>query len=95
MTDGQQTAIIIVTLGCMTGLALPIVRGVVQHAQRRSAPHDELNDEVAQLRDRVAELDAVALRVQELEERVDFAERLLAQRAQPPELPPPLQRTPV
>ncbi|HEY4099967.1 MAG TPA: hypothetical protein VGM20_03725 [Gemmatimonadales bacterium] len=94
MTDGQQTAIIIVTIGCVTGLIFPIVRGVVQHAQRRAAPHDELTEDVAQLRDRVAELDAVSLRVQELEERVDFAERLLAQRTQAPELPA-AHRTPV
>ncbi|HEY3933023.1 MAG TPA: hypothetical protein VGL65_00225 [Gemmatimonadales bacterium] len=93
MTDGQQTAIIIVTLGCVTGLVLPIVRGVVQHAQRRAAPHDELTDEVALLREHVAELDATTQRVQELEERLDFAERLLAQRTQAPELP--MHRTPV
>jgi hypothetical protein len=33
--------------------------------------------EVAELRDRVERLEEVAFRVQELEERVDFAERML------------------
>ena len=92
MTDGQQTAIIIVSLACSTALLIPVVRGVVQRIAPRpgAGPGD---DEIAQLHERIAELDGVAVRVQELEERVDFAERLLANRPESVELPQ--HRTPV
>lgn len=43
--------------------------------------------EIDELRDRVAELEGSGHRLQELEERVDFAERLLAQRNEPAKLP--------
>lgn len=43
--------------------------------------------ELAELRQRVDALEDVAFRVQELEERVDFAERVLAQRRESSRLP--------
>ena len=52
----------------------------------------DLTREVGELRDRVAELEGERGRVLELEERVDFAERVLAQRNEA--APLPLQRTP-
>jgi hypothetical protein len=47
---------------------------------RASRPSEELPDEerLGQLEDRVLELEAAQQRVMELEERVDFTERLLA-----------------
>jgi hypothetical protein len=51
----------------------------------------DLLAEVAELRERVAELEKPNPRLQELEERVDFAERLLAQKGDPSSLP--LRRT--
>lgn len=60
-------------------LLLPIVRAWARRIEGRS--HDVATfDEVSQLRDRVAELDNMAARVHELEERLDFAERMLIQR---------------
>jgi hypothetical protein len=52
-----------------------------------------LADEVADLRERMAELEGSGARLQELEERVDFAERLVAKRDEAERLP--LHRTPV
>jgi tetrahydromethanopterin S-methyltransferase subunit G len=40
----------------------------------------ELRAEVDHLRDQLAEMDGLGSRVQELEERVEFAERLLSQK---------------
>ena len=92
MTDGQQTAIIITSLACTTTLLVTIVRAVVQRFAPRPGT-DQLSDEIGQIQDRLAELNAVGLRIHELEERVDFAERLLANRPDHTELP--LHRTPV
>lgn len=39
------------------------------------------------LSDRVAQLEDTSFRIQELEERLDFTERVLAQHRPPPELP--------
>jgi hypothetical protein len=64
-----------------------VVLGVRRHlALRRGAagPMGEttgevMKDHIAELDARMTEVDALNYRVQELEERVDFAERLLAQ----------------
>ena len=52
----------------------------------------DLAHELDELRERVAELEGSGTRLQELEERLDFAERMLAQRQEP--APLPLNRTP-
>ena len=56
-------------------------------------PADEIERRLEDLEARVFESTAVEQRVAELENRLDFAERLLAQRADAP--PFPLYRTPV
>ena len=89
--DGQ-IMIIVVTLVCGTFLLHQVVRAVIRRFEHRELP-DSVVDEVAQLRDRLAELESTVMRVPELEERVDFAERLLANRPDHTELP--LHRTPV
>ena len=89
--DGQ-TMIIVVSLICATLLAAQVLRGVLRLFEHRARP-ESVEPELAQLRDRLAELEAVAIRVPELEERLDFAERLLASRTEVERLP--LHRTPV
>ena len=73
-------------------LLRPVIAGVGA-ADRRRGGQPGLADEVAELRERMAELEASSSRLQELEERVDFAERVLAKRDEVARLP--LQRTPV
>jgi hypothetical protein len=51
-----------------------------------------LSNEVADLRERVAELEGTGARLAELEERLDFAERMLANRPADAQLP--VHRTP-
>lgn len=46
-----------------------------------------MQEELEQLRARVADLEAMPGRIAELEERVDFSERLLAQKHEPERLP--------
>jgi hypothetical protein len=89
----KNSAIIIVFLMAVVGMLLrPIV---VAWSRRLSvgAANDLLASEVDELRLRVAELEAERGHVAELAERVDFAERLLAQRNDAASIP--LHRTPV
>jgi Tfp pilus assembly protein PilO len=46
----------------------------------------QIKEELEQLRQRVAELEGVPERMSELEERVDFSERLLARQREPGQL---------
>ena len=62
--------------------------GVGVKRLERSAPDGAaLAGELAELRERVAEGEGLRERVLELEERLDFAERLLAQRNEPARFP--------
>jgi hypothetical protein len=45
-------------------------------------------DEIAVLRERLEILEETTYRLQDLEERVDFAERVLAKHSEPEQLPP-------
>lgn len=66
------------------------LRPVIRAWARRiggEANDSALVDEVIELRARIAELEGSGSRVLELEERLDFAERLLAQRNDPVALP--------
>lgn len=88
----DQTAIIGLSLICGTLLLAQVLRAVLRRVGR-PAMQETSAAELVQLRDRLAEVEAVAARVPELEERVDFAERLLANRDDAARLP--LHRTPV
>ena len=64
----------------------PLMRAIGRRIEGKS--HDPaLEREVHELRDRVRELEGGAQRLTELEERLDFAERLLAQRREGAQLP--------
>jgi Tfp pilus assembly protein PilO len=72
----------------------PIARAYARRMERHGA-EPEVQAELQSLRDRIGEVDQIRERMLELEERVDFAERLLArpgdQRAAA--LPAPEERT--
>ena len=55
-----------------------------RHESRQLTDGGELQAEVRRLEDRMAVLEDSAQRVQELEERLDFAERMLAKQGQRP-----------
>jgi len=64
----------------MTGIVLwPIVRALARRIEGRGAHDSELRGEIEALHQRVAELEAVELRMGELENRIEFSERLLTQ----------------
>lgn len=64
----------------------PVGKAIGKMLEGNAMPDDQLTDRIEQLEDRVAELSNDQRRVAELEERLDFAERLLAQRSDAPAL---------
>ena len=70
----------------------PIGRGIAGLFTGDEPADEQLSHRMEQVEDRLAELSGEHRRVAELEERVDFAERMLAQRPEP--APLPLHRTP-
>jgi Tfp pilus assembly protein PilO len=72
----------LVAIAAIAGVALvlyPIMRALARRLEGRAAS-PELLQQVEELRERVHELESSQHRVAELEERLDFTERLLAQR---------------
>ncbi|HEY3933025.1 MAG TPA: hypothetical protein VGL65_00235 [Gemmatimonadales bacterium] len=68
-------------------LMRPVLRAWAHRLEHQGGDAD-LMREHAELRERVAELEAGRDRMLELEERLDFAERMLAQRTEPARLSP-------
>jgi Tfp pilus assembly protein PilO len=81
---------VIVCLGFFAACAVvlyPLMRAIGRRIEGRATETDPaLRSEVEQLRARLNEVEALQHRVMELEERVDFAERLLSQRHEPQRL---------
>ena len=68
----------------------PIGKAIAKMLEGHPVQDDQLVQRVEQLEDRLSELGMDQLRVAELEERLDFAERLLAQREPVVELKRPV-----
>jgi hypothetical protein len=84
----KNSAIMGVFFMAIIGMLLrPLVVAWSRRLGGTSVPAD-LSRELDDLRERVAELEGSGTRLQELEERVDFAERMLAQRPEPARIPP-------
>ena len=88
--DADALAVLIPLFGMATGalFMVGVYKIIVRWIDRgRTGDATGLADEIAQLRDEVEALREVNARVLELEERVDFTERLLAQRGEADRLP--------
>jgi len=69
-------------------LTLPLVRAIARRIEgRQTALDPALAGELDDLRGRVGELEQHQSRMHELEERIDFTERLLAQQREQARLP--------
>ena len=83
-------AMVLTALGFFAAVVLitfPLVRALARRLEGRSAPDPALAAEVEELRARVAELEQRQGTLHELEERIDFTERLLAQQREQARLP--------
>lgn len=83
----QVTLLIAVAFiaGC-TIVLWPLMRAIARRIEGRGPASPALQADVDHLRARIAEVDVLQHRVAELEERLDFAERLLAQKREPERL---------
>ncbi len=76
---GAMIAVVVIVAVIVAGFVFwPLVRAYARRIEGKSLDPGLVN-EIGQLRARVAELEESNHRLQELEERVDFSERLLAQ----------------
>lgn len=84
--------VMLISIAFIAGVALvlfPIARAMARRIEGGRGGAGELAPQLEELRERVRDLEAVQHRVLELEERLDFTERLLAQRT-----PDALRRNP-
>jgi hypothetical protein len=76
-SDSVMLVFLILGVGTLLGkVVVPIARAYARRLEAGAAP---AAGDLAELQERVAELERRDARVLELEERLDFAERLLAQ----------------
>lgn len=82
----QFIVLIVIAAIALAGVVLwPVMRALARRIEGGAGPGARLHDELEQLRARVGELESQQLHLAELEERLDFAERLLTQqRSQAP-----------
>jgi Tfp pilus assembly protein PilO len=78
--------IVLAALAAATIILWPIMRALARRLEGKTAGATELRTEIDLLRQHLGEVDALQARVAELEERLDFAERLLAQSREPDRL---------
>jgi len=79
----------LISIAAVVGMAFvlyPIARAIARRLEGRGG-NQELQQQVEELRDRVRDLEVSHHRLAELEERLDFTERLLAQRRDVEQLP--------
>jgi Tfp pilus assembly protein PilO len=80
--SGPELVAFMVLIGGITGMVGIIARAVVRYQDRRLQAREDdpaLRAEMDELRAQIAEHQDVRQRLLELEERLDFAERMLAQ----------------
>jgi Tfp pilus assembly protein PilO len=88
LTGGPPLVLMIVlaALAATTIILWPIMRAFGRRLEGKGAADPALRAEVEHLHARIGEVDALQARIAELEERVDFTERLLAQNREPDRL---------
>ncbi len=82
--------IVMVSLAFFAACAIilyPLAKALGQRLAGRGPEDAALRAEIAQLQERMRDLEQTQHRVAELEDRLDFAERLLAERRAPEQLP--------
>ena len=83
--NGPPIALLIVIAALTAGVIIlwPVMRALARRLEGKSGPDPALQAELEQMRAHLNDMDALQHRVAELEERVDFTERLLSQSHDP------------
>ncbi len=82
LNDGGPPIILLIVIAALTATVIilwPIMRAFGRRLEGRAAADPALKADIDHLHARLGEVDTLQSRVLELEERVDFTERLLAQ----------------
>ncbi len=90
LNDGGPPAIVMIVflaLVATTVILWPIMRALARRLEGKGAADPALQAEIEQLQQRLGEVDVLQQRVAELEERIDFTERMLARAQAPAALP--------
>lgn len=85
MNDGGPPTVLLIVIAALTAITIilwPIMRAFGRRLEGRGNSYPALRADVEHLHTRLADMDSLQSRLVELEERVDFAERLLAQAQQ-------------
>ena len=94
MNDGGPPTVLLIVIAALTAITIilwPIMRAFGRRLEGKGNVDSALRAEVEQLHTRLADMDSLQARVLELEERVDFTERLLAQAQHPARLGVPTE----
>jgi len=76
--------VVMITIAiCVTAIIIPVGRAFARRIEGRSGP----DERVTEMERRISELEARDAHVAELEDRLDFAERMLAQQRELERLP--------
>jgi Tfp pilus assembly protein PilO len=89
MNHGGPPIVLLMVIAALTATVIilwPIMRAFGRRLEGRGAADPALRADVEQVHARLAEMDTLQARISELEERVDFTERLLAQNREPDRL---------
>ncbi|MBA3443376.1 MAG: hypothetical protein H0T58_00740 [Gemmatimonadales bacterium] len=81
LNDGGPPVVLLIVIAALTATVIilwPIMRAFGRRLEGRGTPDPVLKADVEHLHARLGEVDSLQARVLELEERVDFAERLLS-----------------
>jgi hypothetical protein len=78
LNPGAAVMIVALIMGALTVVFWPLARALARRLEGRPTLTPALQNELEQLHHHLAEVDLLQQRVAELEERLDFAERLLA-----------------
>ena len=92
MQDGGPPVILLIVIAALTATVIilwPIMRAFGRRLEGRGQADPALKADIDHLHARLGDVDSLQSRILELEERVDFTERLLAQTQQPTRLGAP------
>jgi hypothetical protein len=87
MPSGAIFALALTGLFAAVLILWPLVRALSRRIEGRGEPDQAMLEEMDQMRQRLAQLEDLPHRVAELEERAEFAERLLSQNRDVERLP--------
>jgi Tfp pilus assembly protein PilO len=91
MSDGGPPAVVMIVLLALvatTVILWPVMRALARRLEGKGGADPALRSDVTELQHRLAEVDTLQVRVAELEERLDFAERLLTRGQEQPQAGP-------